>query len=99
MNPARTHTAVLEPGLDLTPALDAVQTDGAAFIERALTDSFLHELTATGTSRSAVSRRLVTATAERLDQLLHRPLDDSGGWWSSWTASRWASTCWSARSE
>jgi hypothetical protein len=34
------------------------------------------ELTATGTSRSAVSRRLVTATAERLDQLLHRPLDD-----------------------
>jgi hypothetical protein len=44
MNPARTHTAVLEPGLDLAPALDAVQTDGAAFIERALTDSFLHEL-------------------------------------------------------
>ncbi|MCI0687770.1 MAG: IS256 family transposase [Sporichthyaceae bacterium] len=32
------------------------------------------EQTATGTSRSAVSRRFVTATAERLDQLLHRPL-------------------------
>jgi putative transposase len=27
-----------------------------------------------GTSRSAVSRRFVTATAGRLDQLLHRPL-------------------------
>jgi hypothetical protein len=33
------------------------------------------EQAATGTSRSAVSRRFVTATAERLDQLLHRPLD------------------------
>ena len=33
------------------------------------------EQTATGSSRSAVSRRFVTATAERLDQLLHRPLD------------------------
>jgi transposase-like protein len=33
------------------------------------------EQTATGTSRSAVSRRFVTATAERLDQLLQRPLD------------------------
>jgi putative transposase len=33
------------------------------------------ERTATGTSHSAVSRRFVTATAERLDQLLHRPLD------------------------
>jgi putative transposase len=33
------------------------------------------EQTATGTSHSAVSRRFVTATAERLDQLLHRPLD------------------------
>jgi putative transposase len=32
------------------------------------------EQAATGTSRSAVSRRFVTATAERLDQLLHRPL-------------------------
>ncbi len=32
------------------------------------------EQTATGTSRSAVSRRFVTATAERLDQLLNRPL-------------------------
>jgi hypothetical protein len=29
---------------------------------------------ATGTSHSAVSRRFVTATVERLDQLLHRPL-------------------------
>jgi putative transposase len=34
------------------------------------------EQTATGTSRSAVSRRFVTATAERLDQLLHRPLGE-----------------------
>src|SRR6266508_796495 len=34
------------------------------------------EQTATGTSRSAVSRRLLTATAERLDQLLHRPLGE-----------------------
>ena len=33
------------------------------------------EQTATGISRSAVSRRFVSATAERLDQLLHRPLD------------------------
>jgi putative transposase len=32
------------------------------------------EQTATGTSPSAVSRRFVAATAERLDQLLHRPL-------------------------
>jgi putative transposase len=32
------------------------------------------EQAATGTSHSAVSRRFVTATAERLDQLLHRPL-------------------------
>jgi putative transposase len=32
------------------------------------------EQTAVGTSHSAVSRRFVTATAERLDQLLHRPL-------------------------
>src|SRR6266508_839882 len=32
------------------------------------------EQAATGTSRSAVSRRFVTATAERLDQLLGRPL-------------------------
>src|SRR5215203_5916603 len=32
------------------------------------------EQTAVGTSRSAVSRRFVTATAERLEQLLHRPL-------------------------
>ena len=32
------------------------------------------EQAATGTSPSAVSRRFVTATAERLDQLLHRPL-------------------------
>jgi hypothetical protein len=32
------------------------------------------EQAATGTSRSAVSRRFVAATAERLDQLLHRPL-------------------------
>jgi putative transposase len=32
------------------------------------------EQAATGISRSAVSRRFVTATAERLDQLLHRPL-------------------------
>jgi putative transposase len=30
---------------------------------------------ASGTSRAAVSRRFVTATAERLDQLLARPLD------------------------
>ena len=29
-----------------------------------------------GTSRSAVSRRFVTATAERLEQLLHRPLGE-----------------------
>jgi putative transposase len=34
------------------------------------------EQTASGTSRSAVSRRFVTATAERLDQLLNRPLGD-----------------------
>jgi putative transposase len=34
------------------------------------------EQAATGTSRSAVSRRFVTATAERLDQLLARPLGD-----------------------
>src|SRR5215211_2359414 len=34
------------------------------------------EQTAVGTSRSAVSRRFVTATAERLDQLLHRPLGE-----------------------
>src|SRR5215216_7217306 len=34
------------------------------------------EQAATGTSRSAVSRRFVTATAERLDQLLHRPLGE-----------------------
>jgi putative transposase len=33
------------------------------------------EQTATGTSPSAVSRRFVTATAERLEQLLGRPLD------------------------
>jgi len=33
------------------------------------------EQTATGTSHSAVSRRFITATAERLDQLLNRPLD------------------------
>jgi putative transposase len=32
------------------------------------------EQTATGTSHSAVSRRFVAATAERLDQLLNRPL-------------------------
>jgi transposase-like protein len=31
---------------------------------------------ASGTSHSAVSRRFVTATAERLDQLLNRPLGD-----------------------
>jgi putative transposase len=34
------------------------------------------EQTATGTSHSAVSRRFVTATAERLEQLLNRPLGD-----------------------
>ena len=34
------------------------------------------EQTAVGTSRSAVSRRFVTATAERLEQLLHRPLGE-----------------------
>jgi transposase-like protein len=34
------------------------------------------EQAATGTSRSAVSRRFVTATAERLDQLLRRPLGE-----------------------
>jgi hypothetical protein len=56
------------------------------------------EQTATGTSHSAVSRRFVTATAERLDQLLHGRWTASGGWWCSWTASGWASTCWSARS-
>jgi putative transposase len=33
------------------------------------------EQAAVGTSHSAVSRRFVTATAERLDQLLNRPLD------------------------
>jgi putative transposase len=33
------------------------------------------EQAAVGTSHSAVSRRFATATAERLDQLLHRPLD------------------------
>jgi putative transposase len=34
------------------------------------------EQAATGTSRSAVSRRFVTATAERLTELLDRPLDE-----------------------
>jgi transposase-like protein len=34
------------------------------------------EQAATGTSRSAVSRRFVAATAERLEELLHRPLGD-----------------------
>jgi putative transposase len=34
------------------------------------------EQAATGTSRSAVSRRFVAATAERLTELLHRPLED-----------------------
>jgi putative transposase len=34
------------------------------------------EQAATGTSRSAVSRRFVTATAERLEELLNRPLGD-----------------------
>jgi transposase-like protein len=34
------------------------------------------EQAATGTSPSAVSRRFVTATAERLEQLLNRPLAD-----------------------
>jgi putative transposase len=34
------------------------------------------EQAATGTSRSAVSRRFVTATAERLAQLLNRPLGE-----------------------
>jgi putative transposase len=34
------------------------------------------EQAATGTSRSAVSRRFVAATAERRTELLHRPLDD-----------------------
>src|SRR5215211_7647613 len=34
------------------------------------------EQTASGTSHSAVSRRFVTATAERLEQLLHRPLGE-----------------------
>jgi putative transposase len=34
------------------------------------------EQAATGTSRSAVSRRFVAATGERLTELLHRPLED-----------------------
>jgi putative transposase len=55
------------------------------------------EQAATGTSRSAVSRRFVTATAERLEELLNRPLGDQRGWWCSWTGSGWASICWSAR--
>jgi hypothetical protein len=55
------------------------------------------EQTATGTLRSAVSRRFVTATAERLDHLLHRPWASSGGWWCSWTAWGWASAWGSAR--
>ena len=33
------------------------------------------EQAATGTSRSAVSRRFVAATGERLTELLERPLD------------------------
>jgi putative transposase len=59
------------------------------------------EQQASGTSRSAVSRRFVAATAERLDQLLGRPL--GGQRWlvvfldGFGMASGWANTCWSAR--
>jgi len=35
------------------------------------------EASATGTSKSAVSRRFVAATAERLAELLDRRLDES----------------------
>lgn len=37
---------VLQPDLDLRPALDTVRTHGAAFVEHALTDPFLAELRA-----------------------------------------------------
>ncbi|HZD02449.1 MAG TPA: hypothetical protein VFA46_20345 [Actinomycetes bacterium] len=55
------------------------------------------EQAASGTSKSAVSRRFVAATAERLAQLLAARWTRSASWWCSWTASGWASTCWSAR--
>jgi hypothetical protein len=55
------------------------------------------EQTASGTSHAAVSRRFVTATAERLSSSSTVRWVTSGGWWSSWTGSGWVRTCRSAR--
>jgi hypothetical protein len=44
MTPSHATTTVLRPGLDLRPALDAIRTHGAAFVEHALTDAFVAEL-------------------------------------------------------
>jgi hypothetical protein len=55
------------------------------------------EQIAVGTSRSAVSRRFVAATAERLDQLLHRPLGEQRWLVVFLDGFGWASICWSAR--
>jgi putative transposase len=52
---------------------------------------------AAGTSKSAVSRRFVAATAERLEQLLGRRPDEQRWLIVSWTGSASASTCWLAR--
>jgi hypothetical protein len=41
-----TATTTFTPGLDLGPALDAVRSTGAAYVEHALSDAFLDELRA-----------------------------------------------------
>jgi hypothetical protein len=46
MTPAPPATTVFQPGLALRPPLDTVRTHGAAFIEHALSASFLEELRA-----------------------------------------------------
>jgi putative transposase len=52
---------------------------------------------ATGTSKSAVSRRFVAATASGWPSCWSARWRTAAGWWCSWTALGWASTCWSAR--